>query len=85
MAGCVEGAPWGACWVMLSRRVSGRPGAEGAPFDGWGREMGMRVVVLVVWVAGVVWGAMRRDWVCWLFVSVGCSLMDFLTSCLVVS
>lgn len=43
--------------VILLRRVSGSPGAEGAPFEG----LDWRVVVLVVelgWPAG---GAMRRD------------------------
>ena len=45
-----EGGPWGAWAVILVRRVSGRPGAEGAPFEARGREMGIcwRVVVLEV-------------------------------------
>lgn len=30
------GEPRGAWRVMLLRRVSGRPGAEGAPLLGWG-------------------------------------------------
>lgn len=49
---------------MLSRRVSGRPGAEGAPFDGCGSEIGIcwRVLVLSVWEGWLDWGAMRRDW-----------------------
>jgi len=44
--------------VILLRRVSGRPGAEGAPFEScvW------RVVVLVVELGWPVGGAMRRDW-----------------------
>lgn len=58
-----EGGPWGAWAVNLVRRVSGRPGAEGAPFEGRGREMGIcwRVVVLEVWVGWFGWGAIRRD------------------------
>lgn len=63
MEAVAEGGPDGAWAVILVRRVSGRPGAEGAPLEGCGREMGIcwRVVVLVVeegWFEG---GAMRRD------------------------
>lgn len=45
------------------RRVSGSPGAEGAPLEGRGREMGIcwRVVVLVVEEGQFEGGAMRRD------------------------
>lgn len=43
--------------VILLRRVSGRPGAEGAPFEG--RDW--RVVVLDVEVGWPAGGAMRRD------------------------
>lgn len=46
--------------VILVRRVSGIPGAEGAPFEScvW------RVVVLVVELGLPDGGAMRRDWGC---------------------
>ena len=66
---CDDGGPEGAGWVIFSRRVSGRPGAEGAPLDGRGRQMGIcwRVEVLVVEVGWLAGGAMRRDCV---FVSV---------------
>jgi hypothetical protein len=37
----------GAGEVRFWRKVSGRPGAEGAPFEGWGPE-GEREV-LVIW------------------------------------
>lgn len=49
--------------MILLRRVSGRPGAEGAPLEGRGRVMGIcwRVVVLVVSVGLLAGGAMRRD------------------------
>ena len=50
----------GAEAVRFERRVSWRPGAEGAPRVGWGPE-GVEVVVLVVWVAWFARGAMRRD------------------------
>lgn len=46
--------------VILLRRVSGSPGAEGAPFEG----RVCRVVVLVVELGWEVGGAMRRDWNC---------------------
>jgi hypothetical protein len=63
--------------VSLLRRVSGRPGAEGAPFEGraavtlacW------RVVRLVVALGLPLGGAMRRD--CWV-VSWGFGLNLFL-------
>ncbi len=60
MAGWADGAPRGACRVMLSRRVSGIPGAEGAPFEVWvlGRWW---VDVLVVWDGCDEGGARRRD------------------------
>lgn len=45
-----DGGPRGAGSVMLSRSLSGRPGAEGAPFDGQGRETGARAETLEVWV-----------------------------------
>lgn len=48
----------GAGEVRLLRRVSGRPGAEGAPVVGWGAVVVVFEVV-VEWVEG---GAMRRDW-----------------------
>lgn len=49
--------------VSLLRRVSGRPGAEGAPLDRWATcEVCWRVVVLVVEVRLPLGGAMRRDW-----------------------
>ena len=58
-----DGGPQGAWAVILLRRVSGRPGAEGAPLEGRGRVMGIcwRVVVLVVSVGLLAGGAMRRD------------------------
>jgi hypothetical protein len=47
-------------WGMReARRVSGRPGAEGA--EGWDFELEV-VVVLVVLVGWEGWGVMRRDW-----------------------
>lgn len=46
--------------VVLLRRVSGSPGAEGAPLEG----RVCRVVVLVVELGCAVGGAMRRDWGC---------------------
>lgn len=65
-AECVEGAPTAAGAVILDRSVSGRPGADGAPLDGCGRQISIPsvfVVVLVVLVRGAGVGAMRRDWV----------------------
>lgn len=58
-----DGGPQGAWAVILLRRVSGRPGAEGAPLEGRGRVMGIcwRVLVLVVSVGLLAGGAMRRD------------------------
>lgn len=58
-----DGGPQGAWAVILLRRVSGRPGAEGAPLEGRGRVMGIcwRVFVLVVSVGLLAGGAMRRD------------------------
>jgi hypothetical protein len=49
--------------VSLLRRVSGRPGAEGAPFEGRGAVTlaCCRVVRLVVAVGLPLGGAMRRD------------------------
>lgn len=69
MSALAEGGPDGAWAVILFRRVSGRPGAEGAPLEGRGRLMGIswRVVVLVVDVGWLAGGAMRRDCI---FVSV---------------
>lgn len=43
-----EGGPDGAGAVRLLRSVSGRPGADGAPFEGCGRQIGMEVVFVVV-------------------------------------
>jgi hypothetical protein len=60
-----DGVPRGACCVMLLRSVSGRPGAEGAPLLGWGAlaaELCWRPMVLSVYEACEVGGAMRRDW-----------------------
>lgn len=57
----VEGGPTGAGEVSLLRSVSGNPGAEGAPRDGCGRQMGIWVVLEVV-VGWAGWGVMRRDW-----------------------
>jgi hypothetical protein len=54
-----EGGPRGAWRVMLLRRVSGRPGAEGAPFETW--DDGTREVVFVVEVGWEAGGAIRRD------------------------
>jgi hypothetical protein len=45
----LEGGPTGAGRAILLRRVSGRPGADGAPFDG--RAVGLLVVVLEACVA----------------------------------
>jgi hypothetical protein len=49
--------------VILLRSVSGRPGAEGAPFEGRGATSGpaSRVVVLLVALRWAGSGAMRRD------------------------
>lgn len=62
---CADGGPEGAGRVIFSRSVSGRPGAEGAPLEGRGRQMGIccRVEVLVVEVGWLAGGAMRRDWI----------------------
>ena len=50
----------GGCRERFERRVSGRPGAEGAV---WWREGEVEVVVrFVVEVGWVVEGVMRRDW-----------------------
>lgn len=46
--------------VSLLRRVSGRPGAEGAPLDRC--VVCWRVEVLVVEVRLPLAGTMRRDW-----------------------
>ena len=61
-----EGGPEGAGAVILLRRVSGRPGAEGAPLEGRGRLMGIswRVEVFEVDVGWFAGGAMRRDCLC---------------------
>lgn len=48
--------------VILLRRVSGRPGAEGAPFEGRATLCCWRVLVLEVEAAKPDGGAMRRDW-----------------------
>jgi hypothetical protein len=59
------GLPRGAWRVMLLRRVSGRPGAEGAPLVGWGAvmlEVKFRPVLLSVWEAWFDDGVKRRDW-----------------------
>ena len=63
VAAAEEGGPEGAWAAILLRRVSGRPGAEGAPLEGRGREIGIswRVVVLVVEVRWLVGGAILRD------------------------
>lgn len=52
----------GCCW---RRRVSGRPGAEGAPRETEEEDVddvNFEVWVFVVLVAWVEGGAMRRDW-----------------------
>lgn len=50
--------------VILLRRVSGRPGAEGAPFDGRDAvtPTSARVVRLEVSTGLLLGGAKRRDW-----------------------
>jgi hypothetical protein len=50
--------------VSLFRRVSGRPGAEGAPFEGRGAvTLACCLVVKLVVALGLpLGGAMRRDW-----------------------
>lgn len=58
----VEEADGMAGRVILLRRVSGRPGAEGAPFEGRATLCCWRVLVLEVEAAKPDGGAMRRDW-----------------------
>jgi hypothetical protein len=50
--------------VSLLRSVSGRPGAEGAPFERWLEACVVcrRAEVLEVEVRLPLGGAMRRDW-----------------------
>jgi hypothetical protein len=64
----VEEAASVAGRVSLLRSVSGRPGAEGAPFERWLAEcvVWRRAEVLVVEVRLPLGGAMRRDWMGWL-------------------
>lgn len=64
----LDGGPTGAGVVILLRSVSGRPGAEGAPFDGCGSWISIAgplealVVVLLVVVGWGAAGVRRRDW-----------------------
>lgn len=57
----VEEADAMAGRVILLRRVSGRPGAEGAPFEGRAALCCWRVLVLEVESAKPAAGVMRRD------------------------